>query len=75
MDFWQGFASIADAERLLTQTPKLSTRTLRAAVENTLMDAYTRAELELALPEELALEWASQDEVPANAATKRGLIQ
>jgi very-short-patch-repair endonuclease len=65
---------MADAARLLAPAPKVSTRTLRAAVENALM-AHTRDQLELALPEEYELEWTRKDEAPADAATKRNLIQ
>lgn len=65
---------MTDADSPLAPTPKLSTRTLRAAVEDTLMSAYTRKDLELVLPEEFELEWLSQGEAPTDAETKRSLI-
>lgn len=52
---------------------KVSTRTLRAALEETLM-AYTRMALEDVLPEELDLTW-NLESTPSEAETKRDLIR
>jgi very-short-patch-repair endonuclease len=64
---------MADQARLLEPAPKATTRTLRAAVEDTLINAYSKAELLLVLPEEFGLEWAGQTE-PSEDDTKRSLI-
>jgi very-short-patch-repair endonuclease len=53
---------------------KVSTRTLRAAIENALIYSFTRTNLELVLAEELHLTWTYDACDPSEADTKRALI-
>lgn len=53
---------------------KLSTRTLRAAIEDALIYSFTRTNLELVLAEELQLTWTNDACDPPEADTKRALI-
>ncbi|SDR92809.1 hypothetical protein SAMN04489860_0405 [Paraoerskovia marina] len=59
-----------------TVPTKVSSRTLRAAIEQTLIDAYTRRDLETVLGEELQLPWTASDYQPSDRHyTKRALVQ
>lgn len=53
---------------------KVSTRTLRAAIEDALIYSFTRTNLELVLAEELQLTWINDACDPSEADTKRALI-
>jgi hypothetical protein len=53
---------------------KVSTRTLRAAIEDALIYSFTRTNLELVLAEELQLTWTNDACDPPEADTKRALI-
>ncbi|MGE9781889.1 hypothetical protein [Janibacter sp. G368] len=56
------------------QPVKVSTRTLRTELEQTLINGGTRADLEELLPEELNLDWHGEGG-PSEAGTKRDLIR
>ncbi|WP_216915353.1 endonuclease domain-containing protein [Nocardia noduli] len=60
-------------ETVTSENLVVSTRTLRAAIDDTLMAAYTRVDLEIVLAEELKLVWP-QNNLPGDAPTKRDLI-
>jgi very-short-patch-repair endonuclease len=71
MGFWDSFAA-----GLSEDPPRrviVSTRTLREAIENTLIYGFSRAALEVVLPDELDLAWAGTG-TPVEADTKRTLI-
>jgi hypothetical protein len=53
---------------------KVSTRTMRAAIEDALIYTFTRTNLELVLAEELELAWERNEIRPEEADTKRALI-
>lgn len=66
-------AAIADASS--KGPPKVSSRTLRAAIEQVLIDTYTRRDLETVLGEELQLPWTESDLQPGDSETKRDVIR
>lgn len=68
-----GFPASGTSADVPAKPLRLSSRTLRQAIENALMDAYTRAQLEPVLAEELKLEW-SHEGTPADCDTKRSLV-
>lgn len=69
-----GFSEPGTQMDLPTKPPlKLSSRTLRQAIEDALIYAYTRVALESVLAEELQLEWA-HDYTPADCDTKRSVV-
>lgn len=70
MSWWNGLADDPTSHLPV----KVSTRTLAAAVEDALIDAFTRKQLEVVLEEELHLQWGFEHE-PAEADTKRDLIR
>ncbi|MGL5827769.1 MAG: hypothetical protein ACRCYU_23620 [Nocardioides sp.] len=53
---------------------KVSTRTLRAAIEDALIYSFTRTNLELVLAEELQLTWTNEAYDPSEVESKRALI-
>jgi hypothetical protein len=58
-----------------TRTPvKVSTRTMGAAIEDALIESFTRAQLEVVLTEELGLTWQWKEVEPKDAETKRALV-
>lgn len=68
MTSWGSFLDdLSEPQRVI-----VSTRTLRTGIENSLM-SYSRAELEIVLPDELHLSWAGSG-TPIEVDTKRSLI-
>lgn len=53
---------------------KVTTRVLRAAIENALIDSFTRKNLELVLGEELNLVWGRDEANPGAVDTKREVV-
>ncbi|WP_156370933.1 hypothetical protein [Nocardia arizonensis] len=62
-----------EPETVTSRKLVVSTRTLRAAIDDALMGAYTRVDLEVVLADELKLSWP-QTNSPGDAPTKRDLI-
>lgn len=72
MNTWQWPTHIDSAA--LEAAPKVSERTLRTALEDTLISNFTRRDLESVLADELRLEWTDTTMAPDAADTKRALI-
>lgn len=69
---WWGASEI---ENFPKKPLRLSARTLGRAIEEALMGAYTRDQLEVVLPDELDLRWTREDDPGDPAFTKRSVIQ
>lgn len=68
------FDAFADFPSLPKLPVKVSTRTVGEALENALIGRHTRKDLEVILPSELGLEWRISSHEPADADTKRALV-
>ena len=76
MNFFKtGSSSWSSVENPESGPAKVSTRTLRAAIEDALIYSFTRTNLELVLAEELRLTWMNDACDPAKVDTKRALIE
>lgn len=74
VSFFSGASSHCASEVTQSGPVKVSTRTLRAAIEDALIYSFTRTNLELVLAEELQLIWVNEACDPSTAETKRALV-
>ena len=70
---WWG-ASTPNVEDARQRPVRVSIRTLTAAIEQTLIDGFTRESLKVVLADELDLAWLHEDD-PCNAEYKRDVIK